>query len=162
MIQAVLFRELICYGYEDIGMDLLVKNYYIPKDIPFSDYQICKMFGIEKIQKRCSDCSTGLGQIFAKTAIDAERGINRNYKLDSNKEEDLWKMWKKLQDDETNIYYVALVLKNEARKLNIDISKATRQEQIKVIGQYNGNIAYGKAVIEYYDIFHDFNKMIKY
>lgn len=68
--------------------------------------------------------------------------------------------WKRLQDPETNIYYVGLVLKMKAKKLNIDLSTATRKEKIKVLAKYNANIptAYGHHVIKYYDLFKKYNQ----
>ena len=91
-------------------------------------------------------------------AISAERTVNKNYEWNSNDEDDLWKMWQKLQDPETNIQYVGLVLKMEAQNLDIDLNSATREEKIKVIGEYNGNIAYGRQTIKYYDLFKKYNK----
>jgi hypothetical protein len=67
-------------------------------------------------------------------------------------------MWNKLQKPETNIYYVGLVLKMEANRLGINLRTATCAEKIKVLGKYNGNIAYGRHVIKYYDLFKRYNR----
>jgi len=72
--------------------------------------------GINNIQESVygkaggADSSTGLGQIFAKTAILAENIVNGNYSLDYKNQDHLWSMWRKLCNDNTNIYYVGLIL----------------------------------------------------
>lgn len=45
----------------------------------------------------------------------------------------------------------------EAQDLNIDLNTATRKEKIKDMGEYNGNIAYGRHAIQYYDLFKKYN-----
>ena len=157
MIQSILYRELICYGMDDVVKDLVVRQYYISREInmPGTAYD---MYNFMNLDDEVKDSSTGIGQIFASTAIKAENMVFRNYNLDKDNEDDVWMMWQRLQNPETNIYYVGLVLKMEAMRLGINLSTATRDEKIKVFGKYNGNIAYGRHVIKYYDLFKKYNR----
>lgn len=157
MIQSVLYREIICYDLDDVAIDIVVPQYYMSKNIPIpgTAYDLYNSFNLDG---RARDSSTGIGQIFAKTAIDAERDVNKNYDWDRKNEDDLWKMWQKLQDPETNIDYIGQVLEMEAKRLEIKLSSATRKEKIKVMGEYNGNIDYGRHAIKYYDLFKKYNK----
>ena len=76
MVQAVLFQEIRFYGVDDPIADILVK------------------LGIR------GDSSTGLGQIFASTALDA---TGEEVTSTSKKS-----MWNSLQNNEFNINMVAL------------------------------------------------------
>ncbi len=156
MIQSVLYRELICYGLDDVAKDAVVRQYYISKQVPIpgTAYDLYNLFGVDD---KVKDSSTGIGQIFASTAIKAENIVLNNTALDTKAEDDLWNMWQKLQDPETNIYYIGLVLKMEAKNLDIDLSSSTRKEKIQVMGEYNGNIDYGRHAIKYYDLFKKYN-----
>jgi hypothetical protein len=157
MIQSILYRELICYGMDDVAKDLVVQQYYISREInlPGTAYDTYNFMNLEE---EARDSSTGIGQIFASTAIKAENVVFRNYNLNKDNEDDLWMMWQRLQNQETNIYYVGLVLKMESTNLRIDLSTSTREEKIKVLGKYNGNTEYGRQVIEYYDLFKKYNR----
>ncbi len=70
MIQSVLYRELICYGLDDVVKDVVVQQYYISKSVPIpgTAYDFYNLFGVDDEVK---DSSTGIGQIFAATAIKA-------------------------------------------------------------------------------------------
>ena len=136
MIRAVLYRELMCLGYEDYVADNWVLNNYTA--FPVTSYSI----------KR-KDSSTGIAQIFAKTAIKSEK----NY-FGENTTEDVFTMWQKLQDDKTNIYYCALVLASEAKSLGYDtISKNDYEKMKNVFTKYNGSEEYGEYVLENYKQF---------
>ncbi|MCP9945047.1 DUF1906 domain-containing protein [Streptomyces somaliensis] len=72
-----------------------------------------------------NDCSTGLGQIFAKTAIIARnhcirQGIITGVLKDETKDADLWEIWQKLhKDDAFNIGTAAHVLIQGANDVSI-------------------------------------------
>ena len=66
MIQSVLYRELICYGVDDVAKDIVVQQYYISKEIPIQGiaYDVYNLFDLNG---KVNDSSTGIGQIFAST-----------------------------------------------------------------------------------------------
>lgn len=133
MIRAVLYRELLCVGYEDLYADLLVMEYYLFKG----------MYSSRK------DSSTGLAQIFASTAIKAEK-IYYN----ANTTTDTWTMWLNLQIPSKNIYYCGLVLAAEAKNLGYHNIQPNEYEKIKnVFTRYNGAESYGDAVLSNYKQF---------
>jgi RHS repeat-associated protein len=142
MIQAVLTREIYCANLTDKAADLTVKE------------------GIKK------DSSTGLGQIFAGTAINAEKQVYGS-SVRNNKEE-----WNILQNDLNNIFYVGLVLKAKAEELNengkittSDLTKASSGDLQKVLAYYNGTgdkaKNYGASVKGYYNAFNIYNDKVK-
>lgn len=109
-----------------------------------------------------SDSSTGLAQIFAATAINAEKSFNSNSKLDSKNQDDIWGMWQKLQNENTNIYYVGLVLKMESKEIGVsDMTKSSNQQIENTFAGYNGSgqaaALYGNQTMQYYDLFKRYN-----
>jgi len=132
MIEAVLFRELICIGLDDVAADLRFK-----------------LTG--------KDCSTGLGQIRASTAIAAEIALTGS--CDKSTSE----MWYMLQNECTNVRYVAMNLKAilNANDLVIPADEDASQYSIayKVFARYNGTKlnsntkSYAEAVERYYEAF---------
>jgi hypothetical protein len=74
MIQAILYRELICYGLDDVAKDLVVRQYYMSRKInlPGTAYD---MYNFMDLDDEVKDSSTGIGQIFASTAIKAENVV---------------------------------------------------------------------------------------
>lgn len=113
------------------------------------------------------DSSTGLGQIFASTAISAyNEGIKRGYITGQRINYDDWhqreKVWNDLRDDKTNIFYAALVLKYEATRLEVDLNNASDKQLESVLARYNGTgsaaAEYGNETKQYYDVFNQFNK----
>ncbi|MDF2805006.1 MAG: hypothetical protein K0S61_4911 [Anaerocolumna sp.] len=108
------------------------------------------------------DSSTGIGQIFARTAIDAynasiERGDLSGKHIDYDDWHEREKIWYALRDDKTNIFYIALVLKHKAEKLGIDLNSATDEEIEITISRYNETnkaaAEYGRETKQYYDLF---------
>lgn len=132
MIDSILFREIICFGIDDIVADAAVRSYYS---------------GGPKIRK---DSSTGLGQIFAATAIESEKNI-LGYNTVSTFS--LYPMWIRLQNDKVNINYVSIVLKSGANSLQLPTIDKNEYSQIQDIFSTYNNAAYGKAVIMYYKVF---------
>lgn len=107
------------------------------------------------------DSSTGVGQIFAATAIDAynlEYGTNYN-KLDW-KDKELF--WNKLQDDQYNVEMAAMVLKLKANDCGYNINNLSDEQRKLVLAGYNGSgdaaLAYGVTVHDYYESFSEYNK----
>lgn len=110
------------------------------------------------------DSSTGIGQIFASTAIAANnwglnQGILSGKRYDVDNKHDRKEMWDKLnKDDAYNINMVGLVLSHKASQLGISDLTAIEPEQgVQVLGRYNGNIAYGHLLYKYVSIFDQYN-----
>ena len=132
MIQAVLFRELICIGLEDIVGDIRFR-----------------LAGI--------DCSTGIGQIKASTAINAEKTILGS----CNKS--VSEMWDALQDPCTNIRYVGMNLKailSNNDLMCIDEGRSNGMKDIELVfARYNGTrlnentSSYARSTYCYYQAF---------
>ena len=139
MIQTILFWEISVLGLQDIAVDLL------------------------RIAKIVSDSSTGFGQAYAKTAINAINSWNNEMIYDPKNEKDLQKVWAKLAtNDSFSIEMIANILWMEANSRNIDISKATSDEIQKVFAAYNGSgdnaAAYGEAKMDYFYAFVMYNR----
>ena len=161
LIQTVLFKEIRMYDIKDVVGDLAVIEYhtgvnttqlYMPNNIPIQFNDI----------KKVRDSSTGLGQIFAKTAILAEQSIN-NSSLNYKNDKDILTIWNKLQNDSENIYYAGLVLKAEAKGLGVDLGNASSSDLQKVLARYNGTDyrakEYGAETIQYYDLFKKYSSV---
>ncbi|MFC4767435.1 RHS repeat domain-containing protein, partial [Effusibacillus consociatus] len=134
MIQAILFREITTFNLMDAT-------------------------DVKRVASgESKTASVGPGQIFPKTAIDAEKLVegSSNY----TEEEMFWK----LLDNKTNIHYVAVVLKAESIRLNINLNNASRGDIQKVLAKYNGTGSsakqYGAYAIQYYDAFVAYNNRI--
>lgn len=161
-VQSVLFREIWCYSVTDSIADDLVQAYYAWKNGN----------GSRPITER-TDSSTGLGQIFASTAISAlnnadERGfINLETAYNPDDWEDVWSVWSSLHsNNEYNIQCCALVILDCQYEFEattpydefFDYSEA----QIKtILARYNGTgdaaVEYGNICYEYFELFADIN-----
>ena len=137
MIQAIIFRELICYGYDDV----------------LGDYMFEK-FG--------RDSSTGLGQISASTAIEAEKAVMGSCDKTINQ------MWPVLQDPNENIRYVAMNIKSIITGDSIIIDdkidiEPPSNDTIAIFARYNSAVwgpnaqRYSNAVYSYYLAFKENN-----
>ncbi|WP_019853354.1 glycoside hydrolase domain-containing protein [Actinopolyspora mortivallis] len=112
------------------------------------------------------DSSTGLGQIFGKTAIEAwnycvDAGIVNGSKL--SKEKDLKGVWTKLRTDERyNIRFAAYVLFHSAHLKNLDRPTLTTSDcdTKKILARYNGTgdnaQQYGCDVLGVYKVFEKY------
>lgn len=156
MLQSVLFQELRFYGMEDPVADLYVLSSYRyghqqeehgkPQNMAF-----CRL-----------DSSTGMGQVFAKTAIKAH-----NWKYDTTYNLNDWKdlelFWMYLQEDEQNIDTVALVLAYTMNEQEVS-GKLSLAETEAVMARYNGTgvwaAKYGQVTIQYFQAFEEYNQMI--
>jgi peptidoglycan hydrolase-like protein with peptidoglycan-binding domain len=93
-----------------------------------------------------TDSSTGLGQIFAATAIRArnyciQAGITGGATMDPASEADLWPIWQKLHFDPSyNVGTVPLVLLHAANMIGLPRPTLTTNETDarRVIARYNG------------------------
>lgn len=173
VIQAILFREIYCIGYDDDVADALVTEYYAYKE-QIDAYekmswwqQIISGYPTPYIGMR-EDSSTGLGQIFAKTAINAHNfcikdGVLSSIPYDYDNWKDRKKVWYNLKDDEKyNIQYVGLVLYHAADMVNVNnLYNLKSEDAKKVLARYNGTNssakAYGGIVYKYYKLFNQYN-----
>jgi hypothetical protein len=143
-IKSIIFREQLLLTFEDYFADSIVESFYENPD--------------EQESGDKDDSSTGLGQIFARTAISAENRVN-NSNLDSDNIDDVKNMWYELQEDNKNIYYIGLVLKEKALNNNIDLQSLDESSVKNLFSKYNGNgeeaNLYGEQTYEYFLIFED-------
>jgi hypothetical protein len=184
LIQTVLYQELRAFNVGDKFSDGLVIDRYMlndkvkktgenllndvlnpPRAVPFSR----------------EDSSTGLGQIFAATAIKAmnDTGYTKDdgTLYDANNPDDITEVWKKLNsDDEFNIEMVARNLKSisdgnqgtPSDPRNGDINAITNPEERTkaILGRYNGSDSrffkgatnYGEETYDYYNTFEKFSE----
>jgi len=127
LIQTVLFKEIRMYDTRDVAADSFVMNYFSWKEemelYMESPWYIKLLVEAPKQPFPASqDSSTGLGQIFAKTAINAhnaaiDRGDIEGQKLNWDDWRERKEIWYKLRDDDENIFYAGLVLKRKAEIL---------------------------------------------
>lgn len=172
-IQSILFREIYCIGYDDDVVDGLVTEYYLyQKELEaFKNMKWWQQaiigYPTPYVSMR-EDSSTGLGQIFAKTAINAHNfciadGVLSGIKYNFNNWKDREKVWYNLKDDRKyNIQYVGLVLYHAADMVNVNnLYNLKPEEAKKVLARYNGTNSsaqsYGKVVYKYYKLFNQYN-----
>ncbi|PEY35752.1 hypothetical protein CN354_15135 [Bacillus cereus] len=175
MIQSVLFRELFCYGVDDQIGDGLVKTYFEFKEdyekwekLPDAVKIITPPPVASPVMKE--DSSTGLGQIFAATAIDSiNYAVTIKLISDKTYETSNWKdrkyIWFKLKDDEEfNLKTCALVLVRAANQVGLkDNYYDYDVNQIKkALARYNGTddraVKYGNNVYKLYLAFEKYNQ----
>ena len=156
MIQSVLFQEIRFYGLDDPIADDLVKKSYVyemEKEIYESGG---KLFPPMPVIGYRTDSSTGLGQIFAKTAIEAINWYQGNTVYDYSNIKDREDMWYNLQNDLYNIEMVGMVLayKRECIKDNNYTVK-------DILKAYNGSgelaEKYSDVAMLYYNAFKQYN-----
>lgn len=156
MIQSVLFQEIRFYGLDDPIADELVKKSYeyeTKKEI----YELGGSFlpPIPVIGYR-TDSSTGLGQIFAKTAIEATNWYQEDMVYDYSNIEDRKEMWFSLQNNSYNIDMIGMVLAYKRECIKGD--DYTVKDILKA---YNGSgqlaEKYSDVAILYYDAFRQYN-----
>jgi hypothetical protein len=115
------------------------------------------------------DSSTGLGQIFAKTAVNALNwyfeGLGCEVQYNYGDIHQAYEIWDKLRtDDVFNIDMVGLVLLYGAEapgELDLNINTIAPIEIRKILARYNGfgsaAAQYGNEVYEYYECFLRYN-----
>ncbi len=175
LIQTVLAWEYALEGQDDSLADSLVRNYYEYKEaleewlsLP-PDEQESTVMPTPPTMFR-EDCSTGIGQIFASTAISAynfaidQHIISDTVKKDVNDWKQVWEEWKKLNTlPEYNIEMATLVLIHAANLVGINrYSYDYNSDEItKTLARYNGTgddaANYGNRRKIMYDIFEEYN-----
>lgn len=178
LIQTVLMWEHSLEGKDDIAADsfVVITNAYYG--------QLDYWSSLPPVQQAVTpaptpptpvlgDCSTGFGQIFASTAIDAinyavDRGLYYGKKYNIKDWKDVWEIWQKLHNDiNFNIEICALVLIWGANDVGINGIKYsyTDQELKEIIARYNGEgvdaAAYGQRNLETYKIFEYYNELCR-
>ncbi|HHW37103.1 MAG TPA: DUF1906 domain-containing protein [Bacillales bacterium] len=179
LIQSVLFSEMSLYGVDDTVSDALVQSYYNYcvqleqwESLSPEEQAIIPPPTPPAIIKK--DGSTGLGQIFARTAINAINfavgaRIIQSETYDSANWKDMMYVWENLHND--NIYNIktcALVLIHAALdylQLNDNYYEYNENEIKSVLARYNGTddraTQYGERVYKLYQIFEKYNKIIR-
>lgn len=162
-IQSVLFREIWCYNMLDHVGDSAVEDYYNWKRGLGSKPVVIK-----------TDSSTGIAQIFAKTAIKAlnnarTRGfISLSEPYDFNDYEDAWYVWDRMRsNDDYSIDCCALVILDCQYEFSSEIPYSeffdySAGKIKRILARYNGTndkaTEYGEACYEYYEIFKAANE----
>lgn len=167
MMQAILFREIWCCNPLDTAADSAVENYF--NDLFEHD-------GNATLPHVRTDCSTGLGQIFASTATKAlNHAASRGYILldhmyDQNNWRDQREIWLALHNnDNYNIMCVGLVLLDcqyeyeDAYNMPVErIFEYNATEVTRILSRYNGTgesaQAYGLDCYSYMQIFAKYTK----
>mgnify|MGYP001077220445 CR=1 FL=1 len=169
-IQSVLLRELKCYWGQDDVADSMVISYYTYQHCleDYYDMALWQQLLIgppEYPLLSKEDSSTGYGQIFASTAINAnnwavDEGIISRDKYDYDDWHQREEIWDELRtNNEYNISMVALVLMHGASRKGFDrvyydysVAKIK-----KMLAVYNGDDSYGEVVYNSYVIFDKYN-----
>ncbi|MEU6306458.1 glycoside hydrolase domain-containing protein [Streptomyces chartreusis] len=122
-----------------------------------------------------NDASTGLGQIFAATAIRGRNhciraGLIGGTVMDSANENDLWNVWQKLHNDhDYNVSTMPAVLIEGANDVGVPRpSMFTAEEDTRrTLARYNGNDpegraeAYGTAMLGLHRVFEKYNAPLR-
>lgn len=161
MIQAVLFQELRFYGIEDPVADAWVAMTYAEEDRRAENGSITagetSMFRMIRKQ----DSSTGIAQIYAKTAIEAH---NWKYSTEYDPSDiaTLERFWIGLQDDTRSIDTEAMVLAKIMDDQEVSVP-LTEDEAGQVMARYNDTNGwaqkYGKVTARYYAAFQEYDEI---
>lgn len=185
IIQAALLREIRWMDVLDEVQDSRVietKSYYDRLD----DYNNMSFWGKliagvpTPISGLVDDSSTGLGQIFAKTAIEAINWYNEQNdiddRIDISDRNEYYDVWDKLRtDDAYNIDISALIHLKSADEMGINIKSLSEKDIKTLFGRYNASLEtmlefnknpnpnskiaiHENQVYEYYKLFSKFNK----
>ena len=171
MIQTVLFKEIRMKDARDDVADSFVMEYYrYDREVKrFVNLPLWKQLLVGSPRPQLpmrEDSSTGLGQIFAKTAIEAynaaiKRGDIKGQIISYDNIQERERVWNELQDDKKNIFYAALVLKHKAEIQGINLDDATDMQIQKTLARYNGTgdkaAEYGKETLQYNNLFEKYN-----
>lgn len=154
IIQAPLFWEMRKMTAQDGGADLLVISYYSGK--PGND-----------------DSSTGLAQIFARTAIRArnyciQAGIVSGTALDVNNRDHVWTAWQALHnDDNQNVETVPQILFHAANMQGLARPGLDTSDQSSrlILERYNGTgpdaVKYGYELLGVYRVFEKYHRLLR-
>ncbi|MEV1085604.1 hypothetical protein AB0I98_46570 [Streptomyces sp. NPDC050211] len=119
------------------------------------------------------DCSTGLAQIQARTAIEGRnyainQGIISGTVLDPGKGADIWAVWQKLHaDDIYNVQTIPGVLLWGAGTIGLPRPglNISEDDSRRIMGRYNGEPPasdnYGQAMLGLYRVFEKYNAPLR-
>lgn len=155
LILTPMVHEDLRWNDADAIADLRVRAYYLAMES-----------GLTPSPEDLPDSSTGLCQIFAKTAIIAHNfalswGLTTGRTYDYNDWENMWGMWKKLQDNEFNLKVAMFVMMRDAQVALGVPPTATRDmtpsQVMRMCVLYNGTnedaLIYGRnRMSQYYTI----------
>ncbi|WP_432863472.1 glycoside hydrolase domain-containing protein [Microbispora rosea] len=155
LIQCPILWEIRKWNPGDMAADTIVRNHYTGGG-PIG----------------ASDCSTGLAQIFAATAIKArnhaiQKGIISGTTLDSADEADLWPVWQKLQDHTYNISTVAYVHIWGAAEIGLTRPglSTSDDDTRRILARYNGVTAdaekYGRELLGLHKVFEKYHAPLR-
>lgn len=105
------------------------------------------------------DSSTGLGQAFADTTINAHNSQS-DIKYDPDNWKDLQYFWNKLQDDAYSIEATAMILAYKKQALNRSLGREATIAEIMMAYNGSGDLAvkYMAVTSEYYKAFKEHNE----
>ena len=157
-IQAIIFQEQRFYGIDDPIADSLViqSNVYDNHLERFVDGN--SLYLPSPVLGYRNDSSTGIGQIFAKTAINAINAHEGIEKYEVNSKTDIKLIWDKLQNAEVNIDTIGAVLLYK-KKMLLEANDFSNHNLLKL---YNGSgelaEKYGVVAEKYYNAFEVYNE----
>lgn len=181
MIQSVMLREMACFGADDVLRDAAVQQYYDYMDqleaynsLPDEQKLITPPPVLPTNPLLADDSSTGLSQIFARTAIDAmiyarANLVSESKVYDKENWKDVWDVWENLKNDDTfNVSACALVLIQASQDYNefgSNYYDYTIDQIMGTLARYNGTgdkaTAYGEVVYHLYEILEKYNKLCR-
>lgn len=156
MAQCPLLWEIRKFNLDDISVDNLVLDHY-------------NGTGVSPL----TDCSTGLGQLFAATTIQARnhcigQGIISGTLLDPTNEAHLWDIWYQLYSNNTyNAGAVPLVLIEGAHDIGLARPGLDQSEEDtrKTLARYNGTnndaTDYGYQLLGLYKVFEKYHAPLR-
>lgn len=156
LILTPMVHEGLCRNDADTVKDLAVRAYYLALETGADDDP----------DNDSRDSSTGLCQIFASTAVKAhnfalEKGLITGRKYSSSVWQDMWEMWKALQEHEFNLKMAMFTMMMEASNdMGIDPGQTksmTPSQVMRTCALYNGTnegaMIYGRnRMSQYYTI----------
>lgn len=157
-IQSIIFQEQRFYAIDDPIADSLViqSNLYdenLKKFISRDSFYVpSPILGYR------NDSSTGIGQIFAKTAITAINSYEGMEKYSLNSKDDINTVWNALQKTEFNIDTIGSIMLYNKERLNKNNTFSTKN----LLKSYNGSGVlaekYSIVTEKYFNAFRNYNR----
>lgn len=135
IIQSIIFQEQRFLGIDDPIADSLVRLSYAYDDNLNRFIKMESLVPPQPVPGYRTDSSTGIGQIFAKTAINAINHYAGENLYDPKSKKDIQNIWNKLQEKDFNIDTIGAVL---AYKKSFLISKNS-YSNYNLLKSYNGS-----------------------
>lgn len=110
IIQSIIFQEQRFFGIDDPFVDSLVRQSYVYDDNLEKFIKKELWVSPQPVLGYRTDSSTGIGQIFAKTAISAINYCANKKLYDVESKKDIRNIWNKLQEKDFNIDTIGAVL----------------------------------------------------